>query len=268
MTRQYLSARLKAGETVHVGWIGTSSCAVAEAVAQASWDAVAIDMQHGSIGVESMIGMVGAIARAGKPAMVRIPMSDEGMIGRVLDAGAEGVICPMINTGQDASRFGRAAKYPPAGFRSWGPTRALQVHGMEHGDYLAQANDFCLAWAMVETETAIANIDSILSSKAIDGVLVGPYDLCVSLTRGQTLDVNEPVVLEALDLILRKARAHRVVPSIYATTADHARTYAAMGFRLIIMGSELAYARIGSELLLEAAREVETPADETVAAQR
>jgi len=268
MTRQYLSARLKAGETVYAAWVGSPSLAMAEAVAQASWDAVVVDMQHGAVGVESMIDLVGGVVRAGKPAMVRMPMSDEGMIGRILDAGAEAVICPMVNTGQDASRLGRSAKYPPLGFRSWGPQRALQVHGLDREDYLAQANGFCLAWAMVETETAIANIDSILSGRAIDGVFVGPYDLCVSLTRGEALDPSHPVVMEALDLIVRKARAHRVVPGIYASTPDHARTYSTMGFKLIAIGNELTYVRIGGELLLEAAREADVPADEAVAAQR
>lgn len=268
MSRQYLSARLKAGETVHAAWVGSPSLAVAVACAQASWDAVIIDMQHGAVGVESMFDLVAGVVRAGKPAMVRMPMSDEGMIGRILDAGAEGVVCPMVNTGQDASRLGRAAKYPPVGLRSWGPMRALQAHGLDGKEYLAEANGFCLAWAMVETETAIANIDSILSGRMIDGVFVGPYDLCVSLTKGEALDPTHPVVLEALDLIVRKARAHRVVPGIYASTADHARTYAAMGFKLIAIGNELAYARIGGELLLEAAREADVSADEALAAQR
>lgn len=268
MARQYLSARLKAGETVFAAWLGSPSLAVAEAVAQASWDAVVIDMQHGAIGVESMFDLVAGVVRAGKPAMVRMPMSDEGMIGRILDAGAEAVVCPMVNTGQDASRLGRSAKYPPIGLRSWGPTRAMQVHGLDRDDYLAQANGFCLAWAMVETETAIANIDSILSGRAIDGVFVGPYDLCVSLTKGSALDPSHPVVMEALDLIVRKARAHKVLPGISASTPDHARIYSAMGFRLIAIGNELSYARIGSELLLEAARETAAPAPEVVAVQR
>lgn len=268
MTRQFLSARLKAGETVFVAWHGTPSVAIAEASAQASWDAVALDMQHGVIGVESMIAMVAAIIRAGKPALVRMPLGDEGMIGRILDAGAEGVICPMVNTGQDASRFARATKYPPMGYRSWGPIRAMQVHGMSREEYTSRANEFCMAWAMVETETALANIDSIFSGRTIDGVLVGPYDLSISLSKGASLDPSQPQVMEAFDLIVRKARAHRVVPGIYASTADDARVYAAMGFKLILMGSEMAYARIGGELLLEAAREADAPAGGAMAAHR
>ena len=249
-----MSARLRAGETVYSAWVGSSTPFVAEALAQGSWDAVIVDMQHGAVGYDAMVSLVASVTGAGAPALVRIPLGDEGMIGRVLDAGAQGVIFPMINTGQEAARHGRTAKYPPEGFRSWGPARALEILGYDKQQYLTDANDLCMTWVMVETETALGNVDSILSSKAVDGVFVGPNDLCVSLSKGKLVDPSEKVVMDALDHILRKAQAHRVVPGIYANSPELARRYADMGFRFIALGNELTYARIGGEFLLDMVR--------------
>lgn len=259
MTTENLSDRLRGGETLYSAWLSTPARFVAETVAQGSWDSVVIDMQHGTLDYASMLDAVTAVASQGKAAVVRPPLNEEGTIGRILDAGAQGVICPMVNTGQDASRIGRSAKFPPLGSRSWGPHRALSVLNMDKDDYLARANDICFCWAMVETETALSNIDSIMSSKAIDGVFVGPNDLCVSLTKGRAADPNESVVLEAIDHILRKAHAHRIVPGIYANTPELARKFADMGYRFITLGNELTYARIGGEFLLDM---VKNPEDE------
>lgn len=254
MTREYLSARLKAGETIFSAWMSNPAKYVAQVVAQGSWDSVVVDMQHGTFDYESMLETVAIVTASGKAAIVRMPLGDEGMIGRILDSGAQGVICPMVNTGQDASRFGRETKFPPLGLRSWGPHRALDVLDFDKNDYLAEANDFCLSWAMVETETALGNIDSIMSSKAIDGVFIGPNDLCVSLTGGKMVDPGEKVVMEAVDHILRKAHAHRVIPGIFANTPELARTYSDMGFKFITVANEIAYARIGGEFLLDMIR--------------
>lgn len=251
-----MSAKLDAGETVYAAWVGTPVRAVAEAIAQGSWDAVVIDMQHGAIGYESMLDLVSGVAGAGKPAVVRMPMGDDGLVGRILDAGSQGVICPMVDTGHEAAALVRATKYAPVGMRSWGPNRAMAALGVDKGGYLAQANDICLAWAMIETDTAIANINSILSNKALDGVFVGPNDLCISLTGGKVVDPSEPQVLEAINQIARKAGAHSVHAGIYANNPDLARIYAEMGYRFIAIGNELTFARLGGELMLEAARDI------------
>lgn len=259
-----MSARLDAGETVYAAWIGTPGRAVAETIAQGSWDAVVIDMQHGAIGYEAMLDLVNTVAGVGKPAVVRMPMGDDGLIGRILDGGAQGVICPMVDTDDQAAALVQATKYAPVGMRSWGPNRAMAALGIDRDGYLAEANGFCLAWAMIETDTAMTNINSILSSKSLDGVFVGPNDLCVSLTGGEAVDPGEPRVLEAIEQIVRQARTHSVHAGIYANNPDLARVYAEMGYRFIAIGNELTFARLGGELLLEVAKDTGNGSDETL----
>lgn len=255
MIENGLSARLAAGETLYAAWLSVPSRALAESLAQCTWDAVIVDMQHGAIGYESMLDMVGGIAGAGQPAVVRMPMGDDGLVGRILDAGSQGVICPMVDTGHEAAALVRATKYAPTGMRSWGPNRAMAALGLDRDTYLAQANDVCSAWAMVETDTALSNINSILSHKALDGVFVGPNDLCIALTGGRAVNPSEPEVLDAIALIARRANAHGIHAGIYANNPDLARIYADMGYRFIAIGLDLTYARVGSELLLEAAKD-------------
>ena len=255
MIENVLSARLAAGETLYAAWLGIPSRELAGSLAQCTWDAVIVDMQHGAIGYESMLDMVGGIVGAGKPALVRMPMGDDGLVGRILDAGSQGVICPMVDTGHEAAALVRATKYAPAGMRSWGPDRAMAALGLDRDSYLAQANVFCSAWAMIETDTALGNINSILSHKALDGVFVGPNDLCIALTAGRAVDPRAAEVLDAVSLIARRAGAHGVHAGIYANNPDLARIYADMGYRFIAIGQALTYARVGSELLLEAAKD-------------
>lgn len=246
--------RLEAGETILAGWVSTASARVAEAMVASDWEAIVVDMQHGIIGYHPMVEMVQAVTRANLPAVVRVPLDDEGEIGRALDAGAAGIICPMVNSGRDAGWLAQAAKYPPVGVRSWSPVPAMAVMGLDKDTYLHGANAETLTWAMIETGPAVNALDAVLSIEGIDGVFVGPNDLCVSLTGGKKVDPAEPAVLEAVEKIAQKTQAHRRFAGIYANTPELARRYAEMGYRFIAVGNDRLCLVQGSRMLLEQSR--------------
>src|SRR4249919_1880794 len=138
----------KDGRTLLNAWLTLNSPFLIELIGQAGWDCVTIDQQHGLGGNEAMVQCLIAAKASGMPALVRVAENDPGLVGRALDAGAQGVICPQINSAEDAERFVRAVKYPPRGHRSWGPYRAqLNLAG----DYVSGANDWTIACPQIET---------------------------------------------------------------------------------------------------------------------
>ncbi len=245
-----LADRLRAGETLYSAWAGLPVPLVAEFLARDAWDAVTLDMQHGLIGHGDAAAGIAAAMLAGKPAVVRVPLAGFGEASRALDAGAEAVICPMINDGALARAFAAAMKFPPVGERSWGPARALSLTDLDPQSYLTAANSHTLAFAMVETERALGNIDDILATPGIDGVFVGPADLCVTLTRGTAIDPAHPAADDAIRFIAEKAQAHRRIAAIYATTPERARLFASLGYRFITVGSDVGMLRAGSQAAL------------------
>lgn len=255
MSATGLKARMDAGETVFAAWLTFDAPRVAGALARDGWDAVVVDMQHGLAGYREMVDAVALVAAAGVAPVVRVPVGDDALIGRAPDAGAVGIICPMINSGQEAAWFARGTKYPPLGQRSWAPGQALQVLGLSRDDYLAGANEFVVSFAMVETAQALRHIDAICSTPGIDAIFVGPNDLSLSLSEGAAVDPARPEVQQALAQVVRKCAAHGVVPAVYANTPELAVTCRTMGFRFIAVGSDAGYLAAGSRAMLAAARE-------------
>ena len=129
-------------------------------MAAQGWDSLTIDLQHGLIDYQVAVGMLQAISGGPTTPLVRIPWLDPAIIMKLLDAGAYGVICPMINSAEETERFVAACRYPPAGIRSFGPLRARLYAG---SDYFKEANRTILAIAMIETHSALEHLDEILS---------------------------------------------------------------------------------------------------------
>ena len=153
LTSNIAKRRAQEGSSALLGWLGIPSGFSAEAMAACGWDMILVDMQHGLVGYSDMVTMVTAITGRGTGALVRPPIGDWGMIGRALDAGAVGVVCPMIESREDALRLVSEAKYPPVGRRSWGPARQ---RALLPGDAYepASANEAVLTMAMIETSRA------------------------------------------------------------------------------------------------------------------
>jgi 4-hydroxy-2-oxoheptanedioate aldolase len=250
-----LRARLLADETLFTAWSAIPDPLVAEFLARAAYDAVTLDMQHGCHSTDSVLRGVAAIAAAGKPAVVRVPVGRFDMASRALDFGAAAVIAPMVNSAADARAFAAAMKYPPMGERSWGPTRALELHG--HSDkqaYLRSANRESLAFAMVETRAALAALDEILALDGIDGIFLGPSDFSIALSEGARVDPGSDSVLAAAAEIARKARKAGKIACSFSMTAAAALQFRDMGFRFIALGTDVSCLTGGAAALLNAAR--------------
>ncbi|RAV76533.1 HpcH/HpaI aldolase family protein, partial [Aerococcus loyolae] len=173
-----LKARWKAGEVTLGAWCMMPGALSAEALALLGFDWVLIDMQHGGMDYQMAVDMIRAIDLAGVAPIVRVPWNDPGIIGRVLDAGALGLVIPMIETVEDARRAVDACLYPPAGRRSFGPVRVALRDG---NGYFATANDRVAVIPMIETSAALAAVDEIAGLPGVDAVFVGPFDLSVAL---------------------------------------------------------------------------------------
>jgi 4-hydroxy-2-oxoheptanedioate aldolase len=179
--------------------------------------------------------------------VVRIPLNAFAVASRVLDMGAEGVVAPMINTIADARAFVGAAKFPPLGERSWGPQRAMTLAGVaDMKAYLRDANDNVVTLAMIETKTAMDNLDAIAGTPGIDVLFVGPSDLSIGLSNGAELDPHSATVDAALDRIVAAANQAGKVAGLYCANAQRAVACAKRGVRFLAVGSDLAFLRAGA----------------------
>jgi 4-hydroxy-2-oxoheptanedioate aldolase len=175
-----LRDRFAAGDTLFTAWSGITSAHLAGVIAATGYDCVTLDMQHGAHDVGSIFDCTHSVRRAGAHVIVRVPVGANDMVSRAFDFGAEAVIAPMINTVADAEAFANAAKYPPMGQRSWGPTRAMELNGdTSANDFFLAQNSRTLSFAMIETRQALECLDAILDLEGIDGVFVGPADLSI-----------------------------------------------------------------------------------------
>jgi 4-hydroxy-2-oxoheptanedioate aldolase len=226
------------------GWIAIPDPFAAEQYAAQGFDSVTVDLQHGAADVGGLIPLLQAIALSGATAMVRVPWNDPASVMQVLDAGADGVICPMVNDAEQARAFVAAGRYPPLGTRSAGPFRASHSAG---AGYLGAANDEVLLFAMIETREAFANLDAILSVEGLDGVYVGPTDLALSLGKPPTLAPEDAEVLTTMAAIAEGARRHGLLAGVHTDgPATAARRYAE-GFHFCTLMNDV-------RLLVDAAR--------------
>ncbi|SUE43455.1 HpcH/HpaI aldolase family protein [Roseomonas gilardii] len=233
------------------GWLAIPNVFSAETMAHAGWDSLTIDMQHGVVDYTAAVSMLTAISTTDTTPMVRVPWLDPGIIMKMLDAGAYGVICPMINTRADAELFVSALRYPPRGMRSFGPIRALLHAGP---DYARHANDTVFGLAMIETRQALDNLDEILSVEGLDAVYVGPADLSLALGCAPRFDQEEKPVVEAIEMILAKAKEHGVVPCIHNGTAEYALRMVEKGFRFVTVASDARLMAAGAQAAVAAMR--------------
>lgn len=205
--------RWAAGEPTIGGWCTIGNSLSAEIMGRAGFHYVCVDNQHGVNDYASTVTMLQAIDLGASTPIVRVPWNEPGIIGKMLDAGAMGVIVPMVNSVAEAEAVVRSCRYAPAGARSYGPVRA----SLRVDDYYATANDAVAVIPMIETVQAVAAIDDILSVDGIDAVYVGPADLSVTLGLPPGNNDDEPAFVEALETIVAACRAAGVVAGIHAT---------------------------------------------------
>ncbi|HEY4343693.1 MAG TPA: aldolase/citrate lyase family protein [Parvibaculum sp.] len=248
-----LARRLRAGETVFSAWCNLGSPVVAETIVREGYVCGVFDAQHGLWDLTAVVNGIVALHNAGSTPCVRVPLADFAFVSRALDFGAEAIVAPMINTAADAKQFVNAAKYPPLGERSWGPQRAMVLQGKTSAvDYLREANDGTLTFAMIETATALGNAEAIAATPGIDALFIGPYDLSTALSGGKAQDVTAPEVEQAIDKICAAAKKAGKIPGIYCRDAERAKAMAKRGFRFIAVGSDNGLVREGAAAQVKA----------------
>jgi 4-hydroxy-2-oxoheptanedioate aldolase len=251
MRENRLRTLWKSGGAAVNGWLAVPSSFSAEVMAHQGWDALTIDLQHGVVDYQAMVGMLQAISTTNTVPVVRVPWLEPAALMKALDAGAYGVICPMVNTREDAQRLVAYTHYAPRGTRSFGPVRALLYGG---ADYPQQADDTIVTFAMIETAQALDNLDDILSVEGLDAVYIGPSDLSLALGCRPVFDDVDPPVAQAIDHILARARAHGLVAGIHNGDPDVARARIAKGFQFVTVGSDARILAAGSQQLLSRMR--------------
>lgn len=235
MRKNKLAQMISDGAPITNAWLSIPSGYLAEGVGHQGFDSVTVDLQHGLIGFETAVTMLQAISATPAVPLVRTPSKDDATIMHLLDAGAYGVICPMISTPEEATQFVAACRYPPDGSRSFGPARGKLYGG---SDYFERANDVILAIPMIETAQALENIDAILAVPGVDMIYVGPNDLALDLGERPGAELNGGATTAAIAEILQRAKAAKVATGIFCGDAVLARKRLDEGFDLVTPGND------------------------------
>ena len=253
------------GKSTLNGWCSIGNAFTAEIMAAQGYDSITIDMQHGALDYSSALPMLQAMRASGVVPMARVPWREPGIIMKVLDAGAYGVICPMVDTVAQAAEFVSYLRYPPLGQRSFGPTRVSFAAGSDYG---SQANSEILGFAMIETAAGMANLDAIAATPGLDGLYVGPADLTLGLAQGRLapgFDREEPEMIEALQQIVAACKRNGIRAALHCGTPDYAARAIGWGFDMttvsgdsrLLAGAAGASVKRFRELIGQAATRVE-----------
>lgn len=229
------------GEAVINGWCSIPSSFSAEIMAQQGFDSITVDMQHGLVDYQVATVMLQAISTTSVMPLARVTWNDPGQLMKILDAGAYGVICPMINDASDAQALVAACRYPPQGYRSFGPIRAKYYAGeatQAGGTYHQGANDEILVIPQIETQEAIENLDEILEVPGVSAIYVGPSDLSMALGEEPRKGRTEPKVIAAIQSILVTAQRHAIPAGIHTNSREVAVEMINAGFRLVSLQSD------------------------------
>jgi 4-hydroxy-2-oxoheptanedioate aldolase len=244
-----LRSRWEAGEPTLGTWCTIPSSWTAEVAARSGHDWVCIDTQHGLIGYDAMLPMLQAVAAGGVPSFVRVPWNEPGAIMKALDAGADGVIVPMVNSVEEAQTVVGACRYPPDGYRSMGPIRSRATLG----DWRLP---ICVI--MIETVQAVRRADEILSVAGVDAVFVGPNDLAVSAGLDSGYDGRHPDHRRMIETVANSAKAHGVVAGIMCGSPEVALQWQKTGYQMLALDSDTRLLTVALEQLVVQSRRLIT----------
>jgi 4-hydroxy-2-oxoheptanedioate aldolase len=246
----HLRERVQQGGGIVAAWCSIPSPLVAETMACAGFDAITVDLQHGLQDFEDAVRSLQAIDGRGIPVLCRVHWNEPGILMKVLDAGFNGVICPMVNNREEAERLSAACHYPPRGFRSFGPIRAAITSGP---DYFARANDWIVVLPMIETADGVRNVDEILAVPGVGGIYIGPNDLALSMGLPPQLVPTERVKTQIMDLLARVKAAGKIA-GIACGSPQMVAEMLAAGFDLATLLSDIRFFQAGLSTLLEETR--------------
>lgn len=223
-------------------WLSLPTSVGAELAARSGFDAVTVDSQHGVTDYQAAIPLLQAISQTDAVPLVRVPWREPGLVMRMLDAGAYGVICPMINNRQEAAHFVSLCRYPPDGMRSFGPLRARMYGGPDYGDH---ANETVLAIAMIETADGIENMAEIAATPGLDAIYVGPSDLSLALGQPPNQDVGPGIVYDTQLRILEAAKNAGIAAAIHCQEPSYGLAMIEQGFDMVTIASDFRTLTLG-----------------------
>lgn len=240
------------GGAVLNGWLAVPSSFSAEVMAHAGWDSLCVDLQHGVNDYQMAVSMFQAIASTETVPVCRVPWSEPGIVGKMLDAGAYGVIGPMVNTRAEAEAFVGYTRYPPRGQRSFGPIRGLLYGGP---DYAQHADDTVVALAQVETRESIANLDEICQVADLDGLYIGPADLALSYGKTPKFDNDDPEMMALFMQVRDACKKAGKVAGIHCGSPEYAARMAEEGFQFMTVLSDARLMAAGAAAAVKAFRD-------------
>ncbi|MBM85722.1 MAG: 2,4-dihydroxyhept-2-ene-1,7-dioic acid aldolase [Rhodospirillaceae bacterium] len=224
-----------AGKPALNGWLGIPSTFSAEIMSKQDFDSITIDLQHGLNDYAGAVQMMQAMSASDATMMCRVPWLEAGIIMKLLDAGALGIICPMINSREEAERFVGATLYDPDGYRSSGPVRA----GVIYPDYHNQANKQVLSLAMIETQRAVERADEICSTPGLTGIYVGPSDLAITYGEDPGLDRKPGVVCDAIQHVLKCAKDAGIKAGLHCMAPSYIKQMYETGFNFASLSNDV-----------------------------
>jgi 2-keto-3-deoxy-L-rhamnonate aldolase RhmA len=235
-------------------WIQIGHPAIAEVFANVGYDWIAADCEHTDIGIESFAGIARGMYGRGAVPMARVRENDTLAIRQVLDAGAQGVIVPLVNSSQEAKKAVAAAKYPPDGIRGFAFCRANNW-GVDFDGYSKTANEDTAVVVMIESKQAVENIDEILAVEGVDGVFIGPYDMSGSY--GITGETSHPVIKEACRVVAEACKRHNKSAGIHIVmpTEESVKRAVEDGFTFIALGIDGVFLDSSARTALQATKE-------------
>ncbi|WP_323009924.1 HpcH/HpaI aldolase family protein [Paracoccus sp. (in: a-proteobacteria)] len=219
------------------GWLSIGNPFTAEIMAAQGYDSVTIDAQHGALDYSAVLPMLQAMRASGVTPLVRVPWREPGAVMKALDAGAQGIICPMVNSAAEAAEFVSYTRYPPHGQRSFGPTRAA----FAYGSYGVAANDEVLALAMIETQQGMDNLEQIAATPGLDGIYIGPADLTLGTQNGRLapgFDREEPEIVALIQRILAACKENGIRACLHCGSPEYAAKAVGWGFDLTTVGGD------------------------------
>lgn len=238
------------GQTIG-GWLSSDSTLTAEVMGHLGFDWVCIDLQHGASESSDVVPMLQALSNTETVPFVRVRWNEPSLIMRVLDAGAMGVIVPLVNNREEAERAVWAMRYPPVGGRSSGPFRAAMYGGE---NYAAEANDNIALVVMIETTEALENLDDILSVDGIDAAYIGPSDLAYGIGLTPTGDNHDPKHVETVHAIYDACKRNGVAPGVHTGSVEFTKRWLDHGFQMVMLGADSGFMRQAASSQLAEAR--------------
>jgi 4-hydroxy-2-oxoheptanedioate aldolase len=243
MRINHVRQRLQQGEPSIGTWMALPSPEAAEYISKLGFDWLVVDTEHNPVDIRTLAQMFAAMSESGIAPMVRIPWNSPQNFKRVLDAGAWGIVVPMVNSREEAELAVAATRYPPTGERSVGGGRHAMSFGTSAAEYYRNANDQVLLVVQIEHIDGVNNAEEILSVPGVDACFIGPNDLAASmgLGLGVPLEADQPELVEAILHVRDTARKHGVAPGVHTSGAEGVNFRIDQGFQFCAMASELRY---------------------------